>query len=296
MSEQEMQETGEHAPKRQSLIVKIAQRYSVDPDKMLATLKATAFRQRDNKEITNEQMMALMVVADQYKLNPFTKEIFAFPDKTGIVPVVGVDGWSRIINENPELDGIEFKYSEATKLHKGKTVHDWIECVIRRKDRSEPIVVREFFDEVVRDLSYSSPWDTHPNRMHRHKALIQCARLAFGFAGIYDQDEAERVIEMGDAEVVGKDFTTTRPSRTVIPEDIMNKVHDETLMAIENNNPVALSQAWVGFSVDEQAELNRMFNSAQRTRINKLRAMVKPASTAVSAEDTATETEQKSEE
>ncbi len=36
-------------------------------------------------------MAALMIVADQYGLNPFTREIFAFPDKqNGIVPVVGV--------------------------------------------------------------------------------------------------------------------------------------------------------------------------------------------------------------
>ena len=61
-------------PKRPSLVAKFADRYGVDGDKMLATLKATCFRQRDNKEISNEQMMALLVVADQYKLNPFTKE------------------------------------------------------------------------------------------------------------------------------------------------------------------------------------------------------------------------------
>ena len=255
-------------PKRQSLVAKFAERYGVDADKMLATLKATCFRQKDNKEISNEQMMALMVVADQYKLNPFTKEIFAFPDKTGIVPVVGVDGWSRIINENPALDGIEFRYSEGTREHKGKTVHDWIECVIRRKDRKEPTIVREFFDEVVRELDYKTPWDTHPNRMHRHKTLIQCARIAFGFAGIYDEDEAERIIEMGAAEVV---------TRHSLSEETQNKVHDAVLTAIENNDPIALAQAFVGFSVDEQAELYRMFNSAQRSRMEKIRKSAKPA-------------------
>jgi len=35
--------------------------------------------------------------------------------------------------------------------------------------------------------------------MLRHKAMIQCARLAFGFAGIYDQDEAERIAEVPGA-------------------------------------------------------------------------------------------------
>ena len=29
--------------------------------------------------------------------------------------------------------------------------------------------------------------------MLRHKALIQCARVAFGFSGIYDEDEARRI-------------------------------------------------------------------------------------------------------
>ena len=32
--------------------------------------------------------------------------------------------------------------------------------------------------------------------MLRHKAMIQAARLAFGFTGIYDQDEAERIVEI----------------------------------------------------------------------------------------------------
>ena len=40
--------------------------------------------------------------------------------------------------------------------------------------------------------------------MLRHKAMIQCARLAFSYSGIYDQDEAERIVEkdMGTAERV----------------------------------------------------------------------------------------------
>ena len=251
-------------PKRQSLVTKFADRYGVDPDKMLATLKATCFRQKDNKEISNEQMMALLVVADQYKLNPFTKEIFAFPDKTGIVPVVGVDGWSRIINENPALNGIEFHYSETTKQHKGKTIHDWIECVIHRKDRVDPTIVREFFEEVVRELDYKNPWDTHPNRMHRHKTLIQCARIAFGFAGIYDEDEAERIIEMGAAEVI-----SVHPGASV-SEELKNEVHDKTLLLIENNDGQGLLDLSKQYDIDTQAVLNRMFNSAQRKRIKEL--------------------------
>ena len=188
-----------------TLTKKLASRFDMGSgDGVIEILKNTAFKVKDG-QVSDNQMTALLVIANQYGLNPFTKEIYAYPDKSnGIVPVVGVDGWGRIINEHPELDGIEFRYSEQTLSHKGKLAHEWIECVITRKDRSKPIVVREYFDEVVRSLNFSTPWDSHPKRMHRHKALIQGARIAFGFAGIYDQDEAERIVEkdMGAAEVV----------------------------------------------------------------------------------------------
>lgn len=179
---------------KKSLVERFSSKLGVDANKLLPALKQTAFQVK-NGDITDSQMMALLIVANEYSLNPFTKEIFAYPDKGGIVPVVSVDGWSRIINENPQADGIEFAYSEEMVDFSGHKCHAWIECSIYRKDRSRPVTVREYFDEVKRDMNYSNPWKTHPKRMHRHKALIQAARLAFGFAGIYDQDEAERIVE-----------------------------------------------------------------------------------------------------
>jgi phage recombination protein Bet len=114
-----------------SVVVRMAERFGVDPDKMMGTLKATAFK----GEVSNEQMMALLVVADSYGLNPWTKEIYAFPDKNnGIVPVVGVDGWSRIINSHPQFDGIDFEQDA-----------DSCTCTIHRKDRGHPIRVTEYF-------------------------------------------------------------------------------------------------------------------------------------------------------
>jgi phage recombination protein Bet len=185
-------------PASNSVIVRMAQRFGVDPDKMLGTLKATAFK----GDVSTEQMMALAVVADQYGLNPWTKEIYAFPDKhNGIVPVVGVDGWSRIINSNPQFDGMDFEEGPLN----AQRVPEWIECRMHRKDRGHPICVKEYLDEVYREpfttrdgKKIDTPWQSHPRRMLRHKAMIQCARLAFGFVGIYDEDEAERIREVID--------------------------------------------------------------------------------------------------
>lgn len=167
-----------------SLIVRMATRYGVDPDKMVHTLKETAFK----GNVTNEQLMALLIVAERYSLNPWLKEIYAFPSQGGgIVPIVGLDGWSRIINSDPQFDGMEF----VDQLdEKGAVIS--IECVIHRKDRTHATRAREYMAECKRD---TPPWKSHPRRMLRHKALIQCARLAFGFVGVFDHDEAERILE-----------------------------------------------------------------------------------------------------
>lgn len=204
-----------------SLAAKFAERFSVDENEVMKILKATAFKQRENSPpVTDEQMTALMIVADQYGLNPFVKEIYAYPDKSnGIVPVVGVDGWTRITNEHPQMDGLEFRYSEETITHKGKTAHAWIEAIITRKDRSKPYVTREYFDEVVRSVSFPTPWDSHPKRMHRHKALIQCARIAFGFAGIYDEDEAERIAEKDITDQVSRVDTPAEQAQVTYLDD-----------------------------------------------------------------------------
>jgi phage recombination protein Bet len=171
-----------------SVLVRMAGTYGIEPEKMLGTLKATAFK----GDVSNEQMMALLVVAEQYQLNPWTKEIYAFPDRNhGIVPVVGVDGWSRIINSHPQFDGMDFEEGPLND----KKIPEWIECKMHRKDRSHAVAVKEFFAEVYRDVG---PWKSHPRRMLRHKAMIQCARLAFGFVGIFDEDEGERIKEAID--------------------------------------------------------------------------------------------------
>lgn len=191
-----------------SLASRMADRFGVDPSEMMATLKATAFK----GQVSDAQMQALMIVADQYGLNPWTKEIYAFPDKGGIVPVVGVDGWSRIINENSQFDGMDFEQDAESCT-----------CIIYRKDRGHPIKVTEWLSECKRE---TQPWKSHPKRMLRHKAMIQCARLAFGYTGIYDEDEAQRIVE--------KDVTppaADEPDMTPALEAIQNASTMEELQA-----------------------------------------------------------------
>lgn len=176
----------------------MASRFNVEPAKLHKTLSATVF-----KGASDDEMLALVVVANEYGLNPLTKEIYAFPAKGGgITPIVSIDGWNRIANNHPQMDGVEF---EHIKDESGKL--EAITCIIYRKDRSRPIRVTEYLSECKRN---TEPWKME-NRMLRHKAFIQCARMAFGFSGIYDEDEAERITEKPARGEVVRTVAPTAP-------------------------------------------------------------------------------------
>ena len=135
---------------------------------------------------TQLDLERLLLAAEVNGLSPTGREIFLVPSGGVLEPatvVVGVDGWSRIINTHKQFAGMRFK--ESDELVDG--VPSWTECTMYRWDRRVPTSVREYLVE-VRGLS--AGWITHPRRMLRHKAMVQCARLTFGLIGIYDADEA----------------------------------------------------------------------------------------------------------
>lgn len=225
-----------------TLTNKLASRFEMgnNGDELVSILKATAFK----GQASDAQMTALMVVANQYGLNPWTREIYAFPDKNnGIVPVVGVDGWSRIINSNEQFDGMDFDQDGESCT-----------CTIYRKDRSHPIKATEYLDECKRD---TQPWKSHPKRMLRHKAMIQCARLAFGYVGIFDQDEAERIVEINPSpsRKNGQQVAeSVRPGITIdqADEERRNQLIADLEIVAKESGLEAYSKSWGGLTKAER--------------------------------------------
>jgi phage recombination protein Bet len=181
-----------------SIIAEMAARFGMERTAFEATLRKTVMP----AATANEQVAAFLIVAREHSLNPFTKEIYAFPTKDGgIQPVVPIDGWLRIVNSHPSFDGMEIE--EVF----GDDQIQSVRCTIHRKDRAHPVIVTEYYAECVRN---TEQWKQKPIRMLRHKAVIQCARYAFGFAGIIDPDEAERMVDMGEAEVLPAQEATAK--------------------------------------------------------------------------------------
>lgn len=177
-------------------VTEMGQRLNINPVEMKNILMSTVMPTGKDVKVTNEQLVSFLAVANEYKLNPLTKEIYAFPTKGGgIQPIVSIDGWLKIINNHKEFDGMEFVDNVAD----GQLFS--VTCRIYRKDRARPIEVTEYMDECAGDATdrngNTTPWGRWPARMLRHKATIQAARYAFGLSGIIDPDEAERFEKVG---------------------------------------------------------------------------------------------------
>ena len=174
---------------RTSVLIAMSEKYGMDPRAFESTLRATVIKpDKHGNEATREEFAAFLLVAKEYDLNPLTKEIYAFVDRGVVTPIVSIDGWANIINSHPMFDGMDF----ADAVDPDKGIVTAITCRMHRKDRHHPTEVTEYLAECKRD---TDPWRKWPRRMLRHKAMIQAARYAFGFAGIYDPDEAERIAD-----------------------------------------------------------------------------------------------------
>lgn len=186
-------------PRPRSVLIDMADRYGMAPEAFEATVRATCM---SGQNVSREHFAAFLLVAKEYGLNPLTKEIYAFPAKGGgIQPIVSIDGWMRMINDHPAFDGLEF----VDELDGDNLVS--VTCKIFRRDRTRPISVIEYMSECRRATDVWRQW---PRRMLRHKAAIQCARYAFGFSGIMDPDEVERMVDVTPRQSMAERLAASR--------------------------------------------------------------------------------------
>ena len=135
-----------------------------------------------------KSILALLRVAKQYELDPLQEEVLLTQYDDHWQASISVDGWIKLINQNPAFAGMSF--TESPETDQGLPL--WMECTIYRSDRVIPITVREYLTEVKTD---SDIWKKMPRRMLRHRALQQCARLAFAISppdGQIEKQQSEK--------------------------------------------------------------------------------------------------------
>src|SRR5574343_204065 len=155
----------------------LAGRLDLDANVLAETLKKTAFSLCKD----DAQFISAIVVANTYGLNPILREMTAFPGSSGgVVPVVMIDGWIKLVNRQPNYDGVELIENDIKDkpVNRSGTTLDSVTAKFYIKGREHPVVITEYMDECY-DPS-KTPWKRWPRRMLRHKAYIQGARIAYG--------------------------------------------------------------------------------------------------------------------
>jgi len=117
-------------------------------------------------------ILILLRVAKQYELDPLQEEVLLTLYDDHWQVSISVDGWIKLVNRHPAFAGMSF--TESPETDQGLPL--WMECTIHRSDRPISTTAREYLAEVRYD---SDIWKKMPRRMLRHRALQQCARLAF---------------------------------------------------------------------------------------------------------------------
>lgn len=181
--------------KRVSLVAALGMRYGMEAGPFLETIKKTVMPTKDSSgnalTPSNEQIAAFMAVCHEYDLNPFTREIFAFPTKGGgIQPVVSIDGRLKYINKQADYDGMDI----SMEMKEDKKTPYSCTVLIHRKGFGHATPVTEYYDECFRP---TDPWKQMPRRMLRHKAIKEASRVVYGLT-VPDEDEAIDMVATSD--------------------------------------------------------------------------------------------------
>lgn len=179
-----------------SIIETYATTRHMHKDALVASLMAIAPVDKAGKPMaTMTDIVAMVQIAYRFDLDPWAKEIYFIPSRGRLQVYVPIDGYAKIVNRQPEMDGVEFSWEQD-----GDGRFLACTCAMYRKDRSRPTVVTEFMAECYRPDS--DAWKKSPARMLRHRAFIQAARLTFGISGALDDDTAQPVIDITPVQPV----------------------------------------------------------------------------------------------
>jgi hypothetical protein len=106
--------------------------------------------------------------------------------------------------------------------------------------------------------------------MLRHKALIQAARIAFSFSGIFDLDEAEAIVE-NEIDVTPGNEAIPDSEGKVAPKRL-RVVVEGMLKAVADNDAAALHAVHLELNNEQKLYVWSTLRSWERSALKKLEA------------------------
>ncbi len=175
-------------------LVRLADAQGVSPEEIKNVLSGMIISAKAQHGATasDAELTVVSSICSQYGLNPLAREAHAFVSGGKLSVTIGIDGWIKIMNRQPDFDGVEFDDNFDGKELVSVTTKIYI------KGRKFPTCVTEYMDECYQ--AKSPAWQKFKKRMLRNKSLGQCVRVAFGISEVIDSDEADRIKESEPAQ------------------------------------------------------------------------------------------------
>lgn len=159
------------------------------------------------KNCTNDEFAVFLELSKRYKLDPFSKQIWAIKYNGNAAQIfTGRDGFLSIAHRSGLFDGME---SGVDVDKNGETI-GWAK--VYRKDMSHPFIITVSLKEYDTGKSL---WREKPKTMIQKVAESQCLRRAFSISGLYDPDEIgenpDAIQEYSAATTAAEIHGTTTP-------------------------------------------------------------------------------------
>lgn len=179
-------------------------------------------------KVTPYHVMSVIRDAAAYGIDPASKDIYAFLQRSGGEDVltfgITIEGWARILDAR----GCSWKFKTLNRGEiNGHVFPTELECIIKKPNGTSCSWVVSWEEA----NTGSKNWREAPLHMMQVRALARCARVACGMGAVYSVDEAKAFWESSpksehkpavQAEVVQEE--TAEPDVTAALE-AMNNAH-----------------------------------------------------------------------
>lgn len=209
-----------------ALLERTAKTLATEPELLMAWLDSTP-------HLPIDQQIRLLHLMNKYQLDPWSEELVCYRDEAQEIHLlITIDGWYKIINQQASFSGMSLR--EATTCSDG--IPDWIECCIYRHDRILPIIVKEYLIELQ---TSQDSWQQMPRRMLRHRAIQQCARLAFGISTLESNRKKYSSYKLGQTMNEPNSDNTSPPLKKIDQLKALLEITpaiEESISSITTNN------------------------------------------------------------
>ncbi len=181
---------------KQSIANSAAQFLGVPPHKVCALLRNVWKTSKGQPDLTDDEMFVGMSMIARYGLDPIAKEVYVTRSSKGLMTIIGIDGFIKILDRTDGFDGFEQEIG-WTGEGKDKDI-EWVETRVFSKLRSHPTVYRAFaceYSKLSGMVAKLIPW-----HMLRLFSLRHATRLFTPIGGTVMTGEESRWINEAKCE------------------------------------------------------------------------------------------------